>query len=87
MKFFILYISYSHDFTQELYIKSKSMEHLLERIGRYTNGCLATSQGNIYTKQVLSIYAREINLSQLRLNKTKFATINENKSYSTHDLE
>ncbi|NKE04713.1 hypothetical protein [Mesobacillus selenatarsenatis] len=86
MKYFILYISYSPDFTQELYMKSKSMKHLLERIGRYSNGCLATSQGNINTNQVLSIYAREINPSSLNLNKTKFATINENKSYNAMDL-
>lgn len=87
MKYFILYISYSPDFTQELYIKSKSIEHLLERIGRYSNGCLATSQGNINTNQVLSIYVREIHPGQLNLIKTKFATINENKSYSMNDLE
>ena len=87
MNYFILYISYSPDFTQELYIKSKSIEHLLERIGRYSDGCFATSQGNINTNQVLSIYAREIKPNQLGLNKTKFATINENKSYSTKDLE
>ncbi|WP_213370132.1 hypothetical protein [Mesobacillus boroniphilus] len=86
MKYFILYISYSPDFTQELYIKSKSMEHLLEFIGCYSNGCLATSQGNINTTQVLSMYAREINPSQIGLNKIKFATINENKSYNAMDL-
>ncbi|MDQ0415283.1 MULTISPECIES: hypothetical protein [Mesobacillus] len=87
MKYFILYISYSPDFTQELYIKSKSIEHLLERIGRYTPCCLATSQDNINTNQTLSIYAREIIPSQLSIKKSQFATINENKSYSTKDLE
>ena len=48
---------------------------------------LATSQGNINTIQALSIYAREINPSQLSLKKTQLATINENNSYSTKDLE
>ncbi|MBS8265640.1 hypothetical protein DYI25_14525 [Mesobacillus boroniphilus] len=87
MKYFILYSLYSPEFTKELYFKSKSMEHLLERIRRYTKVCLVTSHGNINTNQVISIYAREINPSHVSLNKTKFDTINKNKSYSTKDLE
>ncbi|MDQ0415663.1 hypothetical protein [Mesobacillus stamsii] len=87
MKYFILYVSHSQDFTQELYVKTKSMEHLLMQIERYADGYLSTSKGSIHTINVASIFAREVEPSQIPLKKNQFATINENKSYSTKDLE
>ena len=87
MKYFILYVSQSQDFTHELYVKSKSMEHLLMQIERYADGCLSTSKGSIQTINIASIFAREVEPSQTHLKKNEFAIINDNKSYSAKYFE
>lgn len=88
MKYFILYVIFNDDYPPtEVYLKGKSIMFMEERIGRYSNGCLATSKGSIYTSNAKSAFIREIDLNYFPyLSKRDFATINETSSYDVSDL-
>ncbi len=68
-------------------MKGKSIKYMEERIHRYSNGCLATSKGSLYTSNANSSFIREIDLKEFpHLSKRDFATINETSSYDMSDL-
>lgn len=68
MNYFILYIAYAPDFTEELYIKSKSMKRLLERIGRYSEGLPCHKQRQ-HTDHPSPVRVRKRNQSKSLRNK------------------
>jgi hypothetical protein len=87
MKYFILYITDQYNVTTEYYLKGKSSNYVVERVERYTDGCLATSKVNINTFNLSSAFVREINPDDFPLiSKKDFGIINENKSYNKLDL-
>ena len=87
MKYFILYITDQYNGTYEYYIKGKSSNYIVERLERYSDGCLATSKVSINTNNLTSAFVREINPNDFPLlSKKDFAIINENRSYSDLDL-
>jgi hypothetical protein len=87
MKFFILYFTDKDGVTNEFYLKGKSMNHMLERIERYSNGTLSSSKGTLYMSELTSVFLQEVNLNNYpNLKKRDFGIINENRSYSFDDL-
>lgn len=87
MKYFIFYVTYHSHHTSESHVKGKSMDYILERIERYSDGCIVTSREGICTDQAKSLFVREINLKDFpSLSKRDFAMINETKSYNHSDF-
>ncbi|WP_226678292.1 hypothetical protein [Mesobacillus jeotgali] len=87
MKFFILYFTDKDGVTNELYLKGKSMNHMLERIESYSNGILSSSKGTLYMSELTSAFLQEVNLNIYpNLSKRDFGIINENRSYNLNDL-
>lgn len=87
MKYFIFYVTFHEGFTKEYYIKGKSIDFMLERIERYSDGYLSTSKFGLLTHNVQSIYVREIEINHFPyLSKKDFAVINETKSYHHKDF-
>ncbi|WML46686.1 hypothetical protein RCG23_13615 [Neobacillus sp. PS3-34] len=87
MNYFILYVTFKNDLTEEMYVKGKSINYILEQIGRYTDGIISTSHTTISTHHAKSIYVRQIDLNHFpHLSKRDFRMINENQSYNYADL-
>ncbi|MEY2195763.1 hypothetical protein AB7942_23970 [Neobacillus sp. BF23-41] len=87
MKYFVLYVTFNDDSTDEFYLKGKSMKHMEERIQRYSNGALSTSKWTIMTSNAKSSFLREVDPSEYpHLTKHDFVQINENSSYDVSDL-
>ena len=90
MKFFIVYVTFKSDHTEEYYIKGKSMDCLLELIEKYSDGWIITSKESFCTNKALSVFVREIDLNlfpSLSLTRKDFSIINETKSYNISDLK
>ncbi|WML46688.1 hypothetical protein RCG23_13625 [Neobacillus sp. PS3-34] len=88
MNYFILYVTSKAHTTSEYYIKGKSIDYIVERMGRYSNGCIATSKLSFCTYNAISMFVREIDLKHFPyLSKKDFGTINETKSYDLTDLK
>jgi hypothetical protein len=88
MKYFILYVFFNDNFSPtEIYLKGKSIKFMEKRINRYSNGCLATSKGSVYTSNAISSFIREIDFKNFPYStKRDFATINETSSFDVSDL-
>jgi hypothetical protein len=86
MRYFILYMTHQSDQTTEYLIKGKSIDYVLERIERYSQGCLATSKQHINTFNLKSAFVREVNPKDFPyIPKHNYAMINETHSYSEKD--
>lgn len=74
--------------TTDYYMKSKSVDLLLNRIEWYCGGCIVTNIGlSIMTHNLKSVFVREIDPTNFpHLSKRDFAMINENQSYGLADL-
>jgi hypothetical protein len=87
MKYFIFYVCFNSDRTEEILMKGKSIDYMLERIARYSDGCIVTNKEGIFTSKVQSIFIREIDLKYFPyLSKRDFSMINETKSFNHSDL-
>ncbi|MGD6963991.1 MAG: hypothetical protein ACQET8_14665 [Bacillota bacterium] len=86
MKYFVLYTLNEH-YVSEKYVKGKSYEHVVNRIQHYSDGILSTNKWTLVTSNIAVGYLREIQLSDFPLlSKRDFGMINENQSYSYHEL-
>jgi hypothetical protein len=87
MKYFVSYVTFRDNLTDEFYLKGKSMKHMEERIQRYSNGALATSRWSLITSNASYGFIREVNPSEYpHLTKHDFAQINENSSFDMSDF-
>ncbi|WP_223592394.1 hypothetical protein [Neobacillus bataviensis] len=87
MSYFILYVTDKLGFTDEYYLKGKSMPDMINQIGKYADGHLATSKELIITHNAEYGFIREISLDLFpHLSKKDFGTINEAKCYNYPDL-
>lgn len=86
MNYFVLYTLNDH-YISEKYVKGKSYEHVVDRIQHYSDGILSTNKWTLVTSNIAVAYLREIQLSDFpHLSKRDFGMINENQSYSSHEL-
>ncbi|MDN3019203.1 hypothetical protein PH210_23815 [Paenibacillus sp. BSR1-1] len=83
MSYFILYFTDKLGFTDEYYLKGKSMADMINQIGKYTDGNLATSKELIITHNAEYSFLREISLDLFpHFSKKDFGMINEAKCYN-----
>jgi hypothetical protein len=87
MKYFVLNVTFNDNLTSEFYLKGKSMNHMEDRIKRYSNGAIGTSKWTLVTTNAISSFLREVDPSEYpQLTKLDFVQINENSSYDDSDF-
>jgi hypothetical protein len=86
MRYFILSTAVKEDdpFTDEYYLRGKSIQQVYLQIERYSNGIISTNLYGVCTRNIKYGYIREVNLNNYpELCHKDFAKICEKKSLIT----
>ncbi|MBM7691635.1 hypothetical protein JOC77_001042 [Peribacillus deserti] len=88
MRYFIVYVTFIDNRTENFWFKSKSGSLLLSQLSKYPKGIIATNKFSFSTNNALSVFILEVDLLiQPQLSKNDFAILNENACYNYFDMD